>query len=176
MLEPIAFVFNYLTHIPINFWGWLLLVVAPLLVFCIGPDKKWGLRLSRLLLAVAMTYAFMNLALHTSRAIKWDAYETCQSQFSDGAIQHHEECGEINIADGASNVFYAYFGWIPATAYVGIWEAFWRIRYRRKIKEMGKEYKEKWFSNIIIGFAVFLFVIYPLSAGIGGLIATIAPR
>ena len=176
MSELIYSTFIYFTYVPINFWGWLLPITAPLLVFCIGPDKKWGLRLSRLLLAVAMTYVLMNLALHTSRAIRWDEYEACQSQFSDGALQHHEECGEINIADGASNVFYAYFGWIPAIAFVGILETFWRIRYRRKINEMDKEYKGKWFSNIMIGFAVFLFVIYPLSAGIFGLIATTAPR
>jgi hypothetical protein len=173
MFEPIASVFNYLTHVPLNFWVWLLPVAAPLLVFCIKPDKKWGLRIGRLLLAIGMTYVLMNLALHTGRTIKWNVYEACQSQFSDGAIQRHEECGEINIADGASNVFYAYFGWIPAMAYVGIWEALWRIRHRRKIKEMGKEYKGKWISNIIIGFAIFLFVIYPACMAIAWVIVSV---
>ena len=63
----------------------------------------------------------------------------------------HAECKHhVNIADGASNVFYAYLGWIPAVAYVGLWEAIWRIWYRKRISKMGKDYKGKRFSTVLI--------------------------
>lgn len=176
MLETIYELFKFLTDVPINFWGWLLPVSAPLLVFCLGPDKKWRLHLSRLLLAVAMTYVLWNLTIHTHHHIERVEYESCQAQFSDGEWQMHEECGNPFIGNGAQKAFALVLGWIPAAAYIGILEAFWRIRHRRKIKEMGKEYKGRWFSNIIIGFAVFLCVIYPLSAGIGLLISIVIPR
>jgi len=162
-MEKSAFaVFEYMTDIPVNFWAVFLIATAPILVFSIAPPKPQWMRFWRLVFAAGLTYVLLNLSLHTGRAIEWRAYQECQSQFSDGVLQQHEECGKINIADGASNIFYLYAGWIPATAYVGIWEFLWRIRSRKKLKELGKNYKGRWFSNITIGFSIFSFVIFPL--------------
>jgi hypothetical protein len=130
MADGIYRLFETLTQVPFNFWFYLMMLTAPLLVVYTGAR----LRAWKVFLAVGCTYVLINLSLHTSRAIIWRAYEACQSQFSDGAIQHHRECGEINIADGASNVFYLYFGWIPAATYVGIWALLWRWLRRKAIR------------------------------------------
>lgn len=156
---------------PYNFWGWLLLIVVPIFIFSATPNSSQRLRLGRIILAIGLTYILTNLAVHTHYQIKSTAYNTCQSQFPDGAIQHHEECGEINILDGGGSVFYLYLGWIPATAYVGLYELLWRIRYRKQIKVLGTNYKGRWFSNIAIGFFVFLCVVYPITATVGIFIA-----
>jgi len=162
-MEKLAFaVFDYLTDVPVNFRALFLAVTAPILVFSVAPEKPFWMRFLRLVLAVGLTYILINLSLHTGRAIERNSYQKCQSQFSDGVLQNHPECGKINIADGASNIFYLYAGWIPATAYVGIWEFLWRIRSRKKLKELGKNYNGRWFSNITIGFSIFSFIIFPL--------------
>lgn len=157
--------FNFLqifTYVPYNFWFWLLIIAAPILVFSAKPDSNPNWRVNRLLIAIGLTYIFINLSLHTSRQIKWAAYEQCQSQFSDGSIQHHKECGEIDIADGASNIFYLVLGWLPAATYVAIYEFVWRLRYRRTIREQGNTYQAKWASNIVIilGAPLILYAIF----------------
>ncbi|MDB2414383.1 hypothetical protein N9W34_01265 [Rickettsiales bacterium] len=171
MGDLIYIVFNYLTDVSVNFWFWLLLFTAPVLVFSVKPEVSIKIRFLRLFFAIGFTYILMNLSLHTSRHIEWATYEACQSQFPDGGIQHHAECGEINIADGASNIFYAFFGWIPATVYVGMWELLWVVFYRKKIKNIGINYKGRRLSKIIIAFPIFFLVIFPITAIIGGLIA-----
>ncbi len=158
MAELIYDIFKHLTGVPVNFWFWLLLITAPALVFSAKPDHSFCWRVGRLVLAIVLTYGLINLGLHTYRALKWKAYNECQGQFSDGAIQHHEECGEMSITDGASNVFLALFGYIPAAGYVGFWELLWRVRYRKRIRELGNNYKGRWFSNIIIPFFIPLFL------------------
>jgi len=154
-------VFKYLTDVPVNFWFWCLLLVAPALVLAANPETSFKIRLLRLILAIGFTYVLINLSLHTSRQIEWKIYEECQSQFDDASLNHHKECGEINIADGASSIFYAFFGWIPATAYVGLWELIWLAKHRKKIREIGKNYEGKWFSLIIfiISIPVWLYVL-----------------
>lgn len=102
-----------------NYWFWLFIILIPIIVFSVRPEANLWRRMGRLVLAIGAGYVLANVALHWSRSLKWEAYEACQSQFPDGAIQHHEECPEINIADGASNVFYLLFGWVPAAAYIG---------------------------------------------------------
>ncbi len=136
MFEQIYPLFKYLTDIPVNFWSYLLLAIPPILVFSIRPDANVWLRIGRLLLAIVCTYVLINLTLHTSRALQWKAYEQCRSESQHRIDSHemHEECKyNIDIADGASNIFYLYFGWIPATAYIGLWEYVWRRVYGRSI-------------------------------------------
>lgn len=131
-----------------------LFLSAPLLVF---SGNKIHARPMRLLLAITLTYIFLNLTLHSYRSARWEVYQACQSQFADGFVQHHPECGKPNIADGASIVFYALLGWIPAAGYVGLWELVRRIRYRKAIKE-SKHLKYKiLFSNGVILFIIPLF-------------------
>ncbi len=152
------------THVPYNFWFWLIFITAPLLVFNAKPESSADWRIDRLILAIGATYILMNFSLHTSRQIIWSAYEACQSRFSDGAIQHHKECGEINIADGASNIFYLIFGWLPATGYVGLCEFIWRWRYRRIVRKK-ETYAGMVFSSVVVIIAapVILYALFIFS-------------
>lgn len=137
-----------------NYWFWLLIILIPVIVFCVKPEASMWRRMARLLLAIAIGYVLANVALHWGRSQDWKAYQACQSQFEDGDIRHHRECPEIDIGDGASNAFYLLFGWIPAAAYVGFWELIWRRRYRHTIRAMCKTFKGKWASNALIIFSV----------------------
>ncbi len=137
-----------------NFWFWLLIILVPLIVFSVKPQANLWLRCGRLALAILVGYVLANAALHWSRAQEWEAYEACQSQFPDGGIQHHEECPEINIADGASNIFYLFFGWVPAAAYAGFFELIWRRQHRDTIRALSETFKGKWISNALIIFSI----------------------
>lgn len=151
-----------LTHVPVNIWLPLMFITAPVLVFLGKPTTNWRLLAGRLLLAWALTYVFINLELQTGRQIIRTAYDACQSQFPYGFIQHHPECGEINIADGASSVFYLYLGWIPALAYLSVWEFVWRIRNRRKLQSdtFSITYKRLSFLIILIGLSITGFILW----------------
>lgn len=99
--------------------------------------------------------------MHTGRAIDWKEFEACLEPLLKEAnrgipnAEIHSACEHhINIADGASNVFYLYLGWIPAGAYVGFFELIWRIKYRKKIRSMGGSYKGRWFSNLGIALSI----------------------
>ena len=68
--------------------------------------------------------------------------------------KHH-----INIADGASIIFFAIFGWIPAMAYTAFWETLWLAGHRKTISQLGKAYKGLWVSLalIILSIPVWIF-------------------
>ena len=148
-----------------NYWFWLFIILIPIMVFSVGPRAGMWRRMGRLALAIIVGYVLANVALQWSRAREWEAYEACQSQFPDGAIQHHKECPEINIADGASIIFYLMFGWIPAAAYTGFFELLWRRRHRQTIRDMGAAFKGKWISNALIIFSipVWLYILVVLA-------------
>ena len=155
MTDPIASqqlfnLFTYFTDVRFNFWFYLFFLVPPLLIFFVRPKEQAWLRVLRTLVAVASAYILINLSLQTHRSIIWRNYEACQSQFSDGAIQQHEECGKIDIGDGASNVFYLFLGWIPGAAYVGIWELLWRRYYRQQLVESQTPFRWRWITNFPI--------------------------
>lgn len=136
-----------------NYWFWLLIILIPLIVFSVKPGAPVWLRFGRLLLAIMVSYAIANGQLHWKRAQEWQAYEACQSQFPDGGIQHHKECPEIDIGDGASLVFFLYLGWLPITGYTGFWELLWRIIYQKTIRQQ-PDYRGRRFSNALIIFAI----------------------
>ena len=124
-MESISSIFEYLTNVSVNFWFYLAIVSAPIMIFAAKPKKSLRVRLARLLLAILCTYVLINLSLHTGRTLDWKAYEQCQSesQYRVDSPERYEACNHhINIADGASNIFYLYLGWIPAAAYVGFWQ------------------------------------------------------
>ena len=98
----------------------IVLIGLPLAVLLAKPVRGWA-SLKRFLLLVALGYVALNAGLYTHRAIVWQIYESCQSQFPDGLIQHHPECTAPNIRDGASNIFYLYLGWLPVAIYTGFW-------------------------------------------------------
>jgi hypothetical protein len=166
LYKIIVDVFKFLTDVPFNFWFYLLLATAPILVFSAKPESKTWFRIGRLLVAIAVTYVLINLSLHTNYKIGWDTYESCQSQFKDGAIQHHEECG--NPPRGIPLAFFAVLGLIPSNAYVGFFELIWRRKHRKQIKNYGKNFKGKWFSNIIIilSIPIWLYMIILVVMGV----------
>lgn len=139
--------FGRLTDVPFNFWFYLFFMLPPLLIFSVHPKEKTWLRVARTLVVVASAYILINLSLQTHRSIIWRNFEACQRQFSDGAIQHHQECGKINIGDGASNFFYLFLGWIPGAAYVGIWELIWRRYHRQQLAELNSQFRWRWITS-----------------------------
>lgn len=102
------------------FYFLLFIIGVQALVFTIKPSHGWRTRVFVLALATMLGHALLNIALQSHRQKERDDYQTCQNQFPDGAVQHHPECGEINIADGASNVFFLFFAWVPTVLYIGI--------------------------------------------------------
>lgn len=144
---------HYFLDIPYNIWPWIFFISLPLFIFSVKPDSKASWRFWRIVLAIGIGYILINLSLHTHRAIQWNAYEQCRSESKNriDSIEMHEECKHhINIADGASNVFFLFLGWIPAAAYLGFWELIWRVKYRHFIREMKGNFKGKWFSTLLI--------------------------
>lgn len=172
MSETIYTIYEYLTDVPYNFWPWLLLIVAPALVFVIKPERNFWLRFGRLVIAIGAAYVFLNLALGAEHTNGRNAYEACyaQSQFRDMSTERYQECKhhlDNNIVNDSTLAFAYLLGWIPAAGYVGFWELLWRAWYRKKIKQMGKSYKGKWFSNVIILFLIFpgasaLYITFPI--------------
>lgn len=136
-----------------NYWFWLLIILIPAIVFSVKPEANIWWRVGRLLFAIVFSYAIANGQLHWRRAQHWEAYEACQSQFSDGGIKHHKECPEINIGDGASLVFFLYLGWLPITGYTGFWELIWRLHHRKSIRQQAA-FPGRRFSNALIIFSI----------------------
>ncbi len=138
----------------------LLLVITPaILVFSAKPDSSLAWRNGRLILAIFLGYILINLSLHIPRENRLKEYKACQSNFSDGAVQHHLECGEINIADGASNVFFALLGWIPVTLYTAILEISWLLYYIKRIN-FKKDLRNNIFGYFIVSLTPFLILIH----------------
>ena len=150
-----------------NFWFWLFIFLIPFIVFSVKPEASPRLRVARLLLAVAIGYVLANVTLYWEGEQEWETYTACQRQFDDGDTKHHQECPEINIADGARTIFFVVFGWIPAAAYAGFWELIWRRRHRHTLRAMGTAFKGKWASNALIIFSIPVWLyIGVLSTGI----------
>lgn len=137
----------------INIWFWMMLAAAPIWVFLVGPERSALSHFFRVIGAIGLIYACLNLTIATSHSFDWVVYLQCQenSVHSDMSEKMQAECGHhINIADGAQISFAYLLGWIPAGMYVGIWEGIWRLRHRRKIRELGDDFNGKWFSNLVV--------------------------
>lgn len=156
-----------------NYWFWLFILAAPLIVFSLTPEANPWWRIYRLALAIGLGYVFINLALHLSVDRGWEAYESCRFIHSG-----HDGPYELSLANkldsicpaapnsGMPEFFYFVLGWIPAAAYAGIFELVWRRRHRATIRAMGKMFKGKWASNALIIFStpVWLYVLVLLVA------------
>lgn len=152
-----------------NYWFWLLIILTPIIVFSVKPQAGIWLRAGRLALAVAvgLAYILINLAENLSNALDWEAYNSCRFKHS-GHIGPYERslaekldtiCPGVLLSK-ALEVSYLWFGWILAITYVGIFELVWRIRHRRTLRAMGKAFKGRWLSNvlIILSMPVWLYV------------------
>ena len=115
-----------------NVWFVLQLMLAPIVVACFRPSQTSAIRILFMTLTIVASYLLINLTLHTHRAFQWQEYVLCQEQSMHPyeSPDMHEECKHhINIADGASNMFYMILGWIPAMGYLGIWLWIWQRIY-----------------------------------------------
>ena len=168
LFEIIYPVFKYLTDVPVNFWALFLMATAPIMVFCIVPEKPQWMRFWRLVFAAGFTYVLMNLAIGTVRSQAWDNYNDCyaKSEFRYSSPERNSECRpHLETKFNDSTVVFAFgYGWILALGYVGVWELLWRIVHRKTLKKLGKRYKGRWFSNLTIGFIVASFFFYPFIA------------
>lgn len=169
-------IFEALTALPVNIWLWFLPVIAPLLVFVAKPDHTVWLRSGRLILAISITYVLWNLAINTHHHLEREAYDACQSQFPDGEWRMHEECGNPFMGNGAQVAFALVLGWIPATAYVGIWEFLWRRKYRETIHDLGHQFTGKWLSTMLIVCSVPVWIYAFLLVALIVLLLTVCPE
>ncbi|MFO1242540.1 MAG: hypothetical protein U1E36_04985 [Rickettsiales bacterium] len=150
MADIIYNIFEYLTDIPYNVWPWFALIIAPAIVLYIRPSQSIWLRIGRLILAIGCVYIFINLMIQTHHTIEKEQYELCRKQYPNSAFQMPKECGNPFIGNGAQNIFYLFLGWIPSAAYVGFWEWIWRRKHKENIQKLGKSFKGKWFSTVLI--------------------------
>ena len=161
MFKIVFAIFMFFAELPItlklnfNFWFWILFFVAPVLTFCVGPERSTILHIARVICAVGLTFSLLNLALGTYQSFQWRDYHACledsghrtDSWEAVDACSHH-----INQANAQqANIVFG-LGWIPAAVYTGLWELLWRIRHRKKIRAMGKNFQARWLSNVTIGF------------------------
>lgn len=157
-MQMIFKLFKSLSDIPYNIWPWLFFTILPALIFSAKPHHSVKRRSTRIIIAIILGYIALNLSLHTSRTITWNTYERCQSQFSDGAIQHHKECGEMNIADGASYAFAMFLGWIPSIMFVGWLELIWRKLYKNDMQTLRKGMNDDVLANIVVSLSYYFTV------------------
>jgi hypothetical protein len=158
-MQTLFNIFDYIVSLstPLNIWPYLLLILPPVVVFAEKPETAAWLRVGRLVAMVLVGYVLINLSLHTHHAQQREAYEQCKAEggWHAESWEGSENCKHhINIANGASDVFYMFLGWWPVAAYVALLEYFWRRKHRRKIHALGKHYKGSWFSYALYVIAV----------------------
>lgn len=157
-MESLDSVFKYLADVSFNFWLPLLFVAAPALLFFVTPQKHPLLRLSRLIVAVILTYGLLSLHFGTEHFIAYRKYKACAAGVGEPNLYYkfNEQCRYyVDNHNHPAEAFAIFLGWIPAIAYVGFWELLWRLHHRKIIKEMGRGYHGKWFSNLTVVFSIF---------------------
>ncbi len=112
-----------LTALPVNLWLWAVPLIAPFMIFFVSPERTTKSHMLRVGCAIALTYIFTNLAIHTGKYIERENYKQCNIAHQMTGESEHENCKHIiNIADGTEIVFALYFGWVQAACYTGLWE------------------------------------------------------
>ena len=153
--------YNFLSNfaeLPINIWFYIFFLIAPLLVFSTKPRANSYLHSQILLAVIIIGYCLIILSVINSNYLDSMEYERCQAQFPDGYRVMHPECGSPWIGDGAQNAFAVLLGWVPSAAYVGFWELLWLWYYRKRIQELGKDFKCKWVSQLLIILSIPIWV------------------
>ena len=89
MFKIVFAIFMFFAELPItlklnfNFWFWILFFVAPVLTFCVGPERSTILHIARVICAVGLTFSLLNLALGTYQSFQWRDYHACLAQTAD---------------------------------------------------------------------------------------------
>lgn len=132
----------------LNYWFCLWFLAVPLIMFSVTPQSPQWQRIIRTLGAVLLCYGAMNLALH----LMWDIRNGPFSVNNNYPWQKSwDDPGTkcANIADGASIVFTAFFGWIYAAIYTGWWEILWYHYHKRKTRLLTDDFKRDWISKAV---------------------------
>jgi len=132
-----------------NYWFWFFVIAPPVIVFSVKPDASKWLRAAQNIVTVLVCYGTINLAVH----LMWDIRNGPFGVVSEYPWQKSwDDPGTkcANIADGASIVFTALFGWIYGVIYTGWWEMIWYRYHRQKTKLIDENYKRDWFSTVIV--------------------------
>ncbi|MCH2548360.1 MAG: hypothetical protein MK052_12240, partial [Alphaproteobacteria bacterium] len=128
-------------------------------MFSISPEAWRWKRTGRLLLAIMCGYLFVNLALHMQQHEQYADYEACLESLAHLPKQpeRHAACAHhVNIADGASNVFLLYLGWLPALMIAGWWKLLWRRQHRNKMISLRKGLGDDRIANLIISLSYYM--------------------
>jgi hypothetical protein len=133
-----------------NYWFWISLAAAPLLVFAETPRSKRRWRIARTLLALV----FGAIAMHHSYSISYaraeDTYEACLKQLASWA-NADKDCQNPLLTK--KDDYFKYVPIVPAAIYLGWWEMLWRLCYRKKLKSFWKGMGDDRLSNGILKFS-----------------------
>jgi hypothetical protein len=147
-------------------WLWAVIIITPYIVSRVKPGERRFLYVGRIFLAIFVGYVLLNVFLHWEHYWKNLAFDLCQRKFSDGAINRHEECG-WPADSGLDIIFYLFLGWTLSAGYTAFWEILWQIIHKEKIKKLGKNFKGKIISRIIIIFSIPVLLWFLLLIGFG---------
>jgi hypothetical protein len=146
----------------LNYWFWLWIIATPVIVFSVKPATPRWQRTIRTVVAIGFCYGIMNLALH----LMWDIRNGPFSVYSDYPWQKSwDDPGTkcANIADGASIIFTAFFGWIYAIIYTGWCEILWYRYHKRRTKLLTDDFKRDWISRIVVWISAIITTIIILA-------------
>ena len=149
----------------VKYLMWLPIVAVPFMVFWARPQSHPAWRIGRLLAAVALLYVALNIVLHLQSRLEWNAINAFRDQNPECWLQPCE--GERKpTVDGPNLAGAMFVGWVPALAYVGVWELAWRIRHRKAIRvfewrDIGIVFSSALiFISILIPLLFYSFVVY----------------
>jgi len=138
-----------------NYWFWLWVFSVPVFIFSVKPDAPKWQRITRTLIAIGFCYATINMAVHLMWDIRngpfWvvDGHPWQKSWDDPGT-----KCS--NIADGASIVFTAFFGWIYGLIYIGWWEMVWYQYHKRKTGLINENFRRDALNKVIVIISYFI--------------------
>lgn len=148
----------------INYAGWLFVLIIPVATFFSTPYTKSRKRMLIILVAILCGYVLLSVSMLHASAIERYNYKEFQGKFTDDYFRNH--AGDTSyswIQNTINNTSLLLFGWLLTPTYTSICEIIWRIYYWRTIRRMGKQFKGRWFSNLlIIGIFIPWILIYLL--------------
>lgn len=130
-----------------NLWISLFFLAAPAQLIYLNASSSYRQRVIHLLIAAVLAHLFLFLSGLAHYHLGWENYRECQSQFPDGLIQRHEECG--NPPGGPNPLFVLVLGWIPAAGYITLCYAIWLSKYRVKLNNTDRSSVGIWMSALV---------------------------
>lgn len=145
-------------YVKINYWFWLFILSAPLLVFSTLPSTAQWKRALVCLAAVALGYFIAPFAVdleHQIRNAPFMVYDDVPFQKTMDMVRCMSGSGT------ASRAFALAFGWVYATVYTGWWVIAWYAYHRYVTKHIDESFKLHWFCRLLVvvsGLAVLMIL------------------